>query len=177
MEDERMDPTDLAAMFSAGAYTVAKGRGMTDKQAEDFALGLVKDAAGMRRPRWAERDDDDDDDEETLWDRVKGFLIPAAVGTGAYLLGSHAARWNGWRADRGAFSNGLNYLGDKLKTVLGIVNGPLRNAFTKTPFSDPEDEFRQIEKTERHFDGTGKAPKYNTDPNAVTPDAASAGVA
>ena len=177
MTEAQMDAIDLAAMFSAGAYTVAQGHGMTDKQAEDFALGLVKDAAGLRRPRWAERDDDDDDEEDTLWDRVKGFLIPAAVGTGAYLLGSHAARWNGWRSDRGAFSNGLNYLGDKMKTILGIVSSPLRDAVTKTPFSDPEDEFRQIEKTERHFDGTGRAPKYNTDPNAIMPNASTVGVA
>lgn len=120
---------NIAALFVAGALRKGLEHGLSEKDAEAFAVNLYKEAA---RKRLRVVDDDEDDEEDTFWNRHKHWLLPTLVGTGAFLLGSSAERYGG-RADRNYFSNAARFLGNAARTILGISDNPLMNAVTKAP--------------------------------------------
>ena len=122
---------DIVAAFMAGVCGEAMSMGMTEKQAQDMAISLYKEAA-KKRPRFVVQDDDDDedDDEDTLWNRNKHWLLPTLVGTGAFLLGSNAERYEN-RPDRGYFENALRFLGRTSGRALGLNYDPFWTMMTK----------------------------------------------
>jgi hypothetical protein len=122
-----MKELDLEELFAAGAKSVAVENGMSEKDAEDFADRMCKDA----RPRRV-RVVDDDEEEGTWWDRNKAWVIPSAVGLGAFVLGADAGRG---RPDRSAWTNvGRNFI-DRLKYIFGTNRGPVEKSMTD---ADPE---------------------------------------
>ena len=137
-----MKELDLEELFAAGAKSVAVENGMSEKDAEDFADRMCKDA----RPRRV-RVVDDDEEEGTWWDRNKAWVIPAAVGLGAFTLGADAGRG---RPDRSAWTNvGRNFI-DRLKYIFGTNRGPVEKSITD---ADPEVLLKR--KTEDKADFSG----------------------
>lgn len=106
-----MKELDLGDMFAEGAKSAARENGMSEKDAEAFASSMRKEA----RKRLRVVEDDEDDDEGTWWSRNKSWLLPAAIGTGAFWLGSEAMR--GGRPDQNAFSNAWDLLKRKLSAL------------------------------------------------------------
>ena len=125
-----MEGIDVAALFAAGAYSSGLSHGMTVKQAEDFAYGICKEAASKRRPKWVD-DEEDDDEEDTFWGQNKGWIIPALVGTGAFLFGSQAGREK--RPDRGHFENAWDFIKDRAARLIGVSDDPLMNSIVHAP--------------------------------------------
>lgn len=125
-----MEGIDVAALFAAGAYSSGLSHGMSVKQAEDFAYGICKEAASKRRPKWVD-DEEDDDEEDTFWGRNKGWIIPALVGTGAFLFGSHAGQHK--RPDMGHFENAWDVIKDRAGRLFGMSYDALYNSMSKAP--------------------------------------------
>ena len=105
----------ISTMFSAGAYSAFDGAGIGGREADALA----------KRVRF------DEDDEDTWWSRNKGWVLPTAIGAGAFLIGADAGR-NG-RPDRNYFSNTGSLLWERVKALLGIPNSDLWRSMTKTP--------------------------------------------
>ena len=122
----KLDDGIIATMFSAGAYSALDGSGMGAKSADAFVAHVCKEASA-RRVRFDEYDDEDD----TWWSRNKRWVIPTAVGAGAFLIGADAGR-NG-RPDRNYFSNAGSLLWERVKALLGVPNSDLWRSMTKTP--------------------------------------------
>lgn len=131
-----MEGIDVAALFAAGAYSSGLSRGMTVKQAQDFAYEICKEAASKKRPKWEDEEDDD-----TFWSRNKGWIIPALVGTGAFLFGSHAGQNK--RPDRGHFENAWDFLKDRAGRLLGVSDDALRSSTVNAPKFKDEDAWRK----------------------------------
>ena len=121
-------------MFAAGALSAVEGTGMSEEDARNFVGHVCKEAASRGR-----RDDDDDDDDKTLWDSTKGFLIPAGVGLGAFLLGANAQKEG--RPDRGYFENAGNFIWDRIKRLMGVNESELWKSFTR---ADPYRKQREM---------------------------------
>lgn len=123
-----MSHDDLTA-FAAGAYGAAREAGMGDADASALAGAVVKSAA--RRVRY-----DDDDDDGTWWSRNKGWLLPALVGTCAFLVGADAGR-NG-RPDRGHWSNADSLAMERLRKLLGVDTSQFWRSFTHADRTPPK---------------------------------------
>jgi len=130
----KLKDIDAATMFAAGALSAVEGTGMSEEDARKFVGHVCKEAASSGR-----RDDDDDDDDETLWDSTKGFLIPAGVGLGAFLLGANAQKDG--RPDRGYFENAGNFIWDRIKRLMGVNESELWKSFTR---ADPHRQQREM---------------------------------
>ena len=118
---------DLDAMFAAGAYSAYVDMGMREKDAEAVAEEMCKIAA--RRVRYV--DDDDEDKEDTWWNRNKWWVLPSAIGTGAFLLGANSASSESSRPDRGHWVNAGSYIWNKVKKLFGQSDDPMWNALTR----------------------------------------------
>jgi len=120
----KVEGVDFAAMFAAGAASVALRRGMSEKDAEAFVDGLCKEAA---RGRY----NFEDADEDTFWSRNKSWLIPAIVGSLAFYAGADGERHG--RLDRGYLSNAGHRIFDRVKTLFGFGYDPIFKSLTETP--------------------------------------------
>ncbi len=110
----RLDDGHLAALFAAGALSAFRQAGGTEKDAEAFLAGALEKNASR---------DEYYDDEETLWDRHKGWIIPAVLASGAFLLGGEAGKHG--RPDRSLVRNAWDIAGRRLKALVGIVDDPI----------------------------------------------------
>lgn len=115
---EKMSGESIDCLFAAGAYSAAMEKGMSEKDAEAFAVEVCKQAAA-RKVRW---DEDEEDEGDTWWSRNKHWALPTLVGTGAFLVGADAGR-NG-RYDRSHLSNAGSLLYRRLRSLLGLPNDP-----------------------------------------------------
>ena len=122
---ESMNNDFLDALFAAGAYDAAKSRGMVEKDAEDFALYVCKQAASRKI-----RLDEDDDDEDTWWGRNKHWALPTAIGVGAFLVGADAGRHG--RVDRSYPTNALQLLKKRFRALLGMPDDGWFKSVTQT---------------------------------------------
>lgn len=116
----KLDDGIIATMFSAGAYSALDGSGMDAKAADAFVAHVCKEAAVGRM--------DFDDQNDTWWNRNKSWVIPAALATGAFVIGGDAGR-NG-RPDRNYFSNAGSLLWERVKALVGIPDNRLWDANT-----------------------------------------------
>lgn len=116
---------DLKAMFAAGAYSAYVDMGMQEKDAEAVAEEMCKLAA----KRYVV-DDDDDDEGDTWWSRNRGWLLPAAIGAGTFLMGSNAASSEYAIPGGGHFENTGRYLWNKFKKLFGYTDNPIWKSLT-----------------------------------------------
>lgn len=116
----RLDDGIIATMFSAGAYSVLDGNGMGKKAEDAFVEHVCKEAAVGHI--------DFDDSDDTWWNRNKSWVIPAALATGAFVIGGDAGR-NG-RPDRNYFSNAGSLLWERVQALLGVPDNRLWDANT-----------------------------------------------
>ena len=130
---DRLGEDCSAALFAAGAYSVASGAGMDSKDAGRFVSEVCKQAASRRIVV-----DDDDDDDDTWWSRNKHWALPVALASGAFLVGNDIGR-KGY-PDRNLLHNTASWAESKLKALFGIVDDPMMNRFTDAskPYSRPE---------------------------------------
>lgn len=128
-----MEGIDVAALFAAGAYSSGLSHGMTVKQAQDFAYEICKEAASKKRLNL-----DDEEDDDTFWGR---WIIPALVGTGAFLFGSHAGQHK--RPDRGHFENAWDFIKDRAGRLLRVSDDALRSSTVNAPKFKDQDAWRQ----------------------------------
>jgi hypothetical protein len=110
----------ISTMFSAGVYSAFDGAGIGGKEADALVEHVCKEAASGRI--------DFDDQNDTWWNRNKSWVIPAALATGAFVIGGDAGR-NG-RPDRNYFSNAGSLLWERVKALVGIPDNRLWDANT-----------------------------------------------
>jgi len=122
---DRLGEDCSAALFAAGAYSVASRAGMDSKDAGRFVSEVCKQAAAMRYDV-----DDDDEEQDTWWSRNKHWALPAALSASAFLIGADAGR-NG-RPDRSYLSNAGSLFLKRLKALFGISDSDVWRSVTET---------------------------------------------
>ena len=120
-------------MFAIGASDAYVDMGMSEKDAEAVAEEMCKLAA----KRYVVDDDDDDEEEDTWWSRNRGWLIPAAIGTGAFLLGSNASSSEYAIPGGGHFENAGRYVWNKLRKLFGYSDDPIWKSLTEVSARPP----------------------------------------
>ena len=117
--NELFDGSDLSRSFVAGAMSVARERGMSEKDAEAFVDGVVKKAALGRYGL--------DGVEDTFWNRNKHWIIPALVGGTAFWLGSNSTNPGNpsYNAGKWSVTNAFRNIGGRLSTLFGLNETPV----------------------------------------------------
>lgn len=124
---------DRAAIFAAGAYSVASESGASDHDAKAFAAEMLKSSAA--KDYVLEDDEEEDQDKKTWWARNKSWALPTSIGVGAFLLGADAGRY---RPDRSYPIGALELLGQRIKALFGIAPDPWMNTITRTGGGQPK---------------------------------------
>ena len=163
MKRPDLEGVDVPALFAAGAFTAGACSGMTEKEAEELAFNVCKEAAYGRRMRIVQ--DDEEDEDETFWDRNKWWLVPALVGTGAFLVGSNSGQVK--RPDRGHFEGAWDFIKKRMKDLLG--QSKFMEIFTKTPNKGKEFKFRSPDPVEP-YQGDDKKLEWDGRNNMMVDD-------
>ena len=115
---------DMLSIFEKGASDYLESSGLPSGYACNVASAMGKEM-GKEAARRAY-----DDDEGGLWDSVKGWLVPSAVGVAALMLGDYVGKHG--RRDRNAFQNAYDLISKKLRDAYGDrLDSPLRAFDTK----------------------------------------------
>ena len=124
---DRLDDAHLAELFAAGVLSSFREAGGTEKDAEAFLEGCIEKTARRRHY---------DDEDETWWSRNKKWVIPALVGTGAFLIGGDAGKYG--RRDRSLWTNAASQFWRRLQTLFGISDDPVLTSMTQAPGWNPK---------------------------------------
>lgn len=109
---------DMRSVFEKGASDCLERLGVPSGEAAKVASEMGKEAS-RRSYR------DDEEDEEGVLDSAKKWIMPAAVGVAALMLGDYFGK-NG-RRDRNAFQNAYDVIARKARDMTGTrLDSPLR---------------------------------------------------